>query len=127
MNRMIVVNLLHLIYLENEKLMKILKVKGNTYCIDSGMTYIPFYKIGDTEIIMLDSGWATGERAGITQLFETNNLSVVGIINTHSHIDHSGNNAFLKAEYNCTIAMSEVEAHISIITPDENHCKKMED
>jgi glyoxylase-like metal-dependent hydrolase (beta-lactamase superfamily II) len=92
--------------------MEIIKVKGNTYCIDTGMTYIPFYKISDTEIIMLDSGWATGERSGITQLFEENDLNVVGIINTHSHIDHSGNNAFLKAKYNCTIAMAAVEAHI---------------
>jgi hypothetical protein len=42
--------------------LKILEVKGNTYCIDTGMTYIPFYKINENEIIMLDSGWAKGEK-----------------------------------------------------------------
>ena len=35
--------------------MKIKKIKGNTFCIDTGMTYRPFYKINDEEIILLDS------------------------------------------------------------------------
>ena len=30
-------------------------IKGSTYCIDTGMTYLPFYKITDTDIIMLDN------------------------------------------------------------------------
>jgi len=42
--------------------MEIKEIKGNTFCIDTGMTYIPFYKLNDEEIIMLDSGWKEGER-----------------------------------------------------------------
>jgi hydroxyacylglutathione hydrolase len=90
--------------------MEIVKVKGNTYCIDTGMTYIPFYKINDEEIIMLDTGWAKGEREGIVSLLESNNFKVAGIINSHAHIDHVGNNTFLKDKYNCTIAMPAYEA-----------------
>jgi len=95
-----------------EHSMEIVKIKGNTFCIDTGMTYIPFYKINEEEIIMLDTGWAKGERDGIVNLLESNNFTVSGIINSHSHIDHVGNNAFLKAKYNCTIAMASYEALI---------------
>jgi len=92
--------------------MEIKKIKGNTFCIDTGMTYIPFYKINDEEIIMLDSGWAKGERERIDELLEKNNFKVVGIICSHAHIDHIGNNAYLKEKYNCIIAMSTCEALI---------------
>jgi len=90
--------------------MQIKEIKGNTFCIDTGMTYIPFYKINDEEIIMLDSGWAKGEREGINELMEKNSFKVVGIICSHAHIDHIGNNAYLKKKYNCIIAMSAYEA-----------------
>lgn len=93
--------------------MEIKKVKGNTFCIDTGMSYIPFYKINDKEIIMLDSGWDK-EREGIDQLLEKNNFKVVGIISSHAHKDHIGNNLYLKSKYNCIIAMSSYEAYICI-------------
>ena len=92
--------------------MEIKEIKGNTFCIDTGMLYIPFYKINQKEIIMLDSGWAKGEREGIDEILEKNNLVVVGIICTHAHVDHVGNNAYLKEKYNCIIAMPAYEALI---------------
>jgi len=90
--------------------MQIKKIKGNTFCITTGMTYIPFYKINDKEIIMLDSGWAKGQRQGIDELLEKNNFKVVAIICSHAHIDHIGNNTFLKKKYKCIIAMPAYEA-----------------
>lgn len=92
--------------------MKIIEIKGNTFCINTGMTYIPFYKINKEEIIMLDSGWSEGEKKGIDELLSKNNFRVVAIICTHAHIDHVGNNAFLKKKYNCIIAMPTYEALI---------------
>ncbi|MBV4418957.1 MBL fold metallo-hydrolase [Clostridium tyrobutyricum] len=85
-------------------------IKGNTFCIDTGMTYIPFYKINYNEIIMLDSGLKIGERKRINDFLEQNNLKIVAIICSHAHIDHIGNNAYFKEKYNCIIAMSECEA-----------------
>ena len=92
--------------------MDILKVKGNTYCIDTGMTYIPFYKINDEEIIMLDTGWEKGERKGIEEVLEKNNFKVTAILNSHAHIDHIGNNTYFRDKYNSIIAMSAYEAII---------------
>lgn len=92
--------------------MDILNVKGNTYCIDTGMTYIPFYKINDEEIIMLDTGWKKGEREGIEEVLESNNFKVTAILNSHAHIDHIGNNSYFKDKYNSIIAMSAYEALI---------------
>ena len=37
--------------------MDIIKVKGNTYCIDTGMTYLPFYKLNNQDIILIDTGF----------------------------------------------------------------------
>jgi len=90
--------------------MKIREIKGNTFCIETGMTYIPFYKINEEEIIMLDSGWAKGQREGIDEILEKNNFKVVGIICSHAHIDHIGNNTHLKKKYKCIIAMPAYEA-----------------
>ncbi len=90
--------------------MDIIQVKDNTYLIDTGMTYIPFYKISEKEIIMLDTGWAAGERKGIQEALDREALIVAGIISSHAHVDHIGNNNYLKEKYNCVIAMHEVEA-----------------
>lgn len=92
--------------------MDIIKIKDNTFCIDTGMAYIPFYKINHEEIIMLDSGWAKGDREGIDELLEKNNFKVAAIICSHGHIDHVGNNEYLKEKYNCVIAMPAYEALI---------------
>ena len=67
-------------------ILDILKVKGNTYCIDTGMTYIPFYKIDSERIIMLDTGWKSGEIKGIVGIIEKNNFKVSAILNSHAHI-----------------------------------------
>lgn len=93
--------------------MNIKQIKGNTFCIDTGMSYIPFYKVSDREIIMLDSGWNRGgEPEGIKEVLEKNKFKVLGIICSHVHTDHIGNNAYLKRKYKCTIAMPSYEAFI---------------
>ena len=92
--------------------MEIRQVKGSTYLIDTGMTYIPFYKIDDKSVILLDSGWAKGEREGLQQLLSAHGLTVAGILCSHAHIDHIGNNAYFKQQYGCVIAMPALEALI---------------
>lgn len=92
-------------------MMTIKHVTGNTYCIDTGMTYIPYYLMDDNNIIMLDTGWEK-ERSQIEELLDENNYHIKGIICSHSHIDHIGNNQYFKDKYGASLAMSRDEAHI---------------
>lgn len=92
--------------------MQIIKVKGNTFCIDTGMTYIPFYKINEKDIVMIDTGLAEGERRELDKLLEKNSFNIVGIICSHAHIDHIGNVGYFKEKYRCKVAMPETEAFI---------------
>lgn len=89
--------------------MKIKHIKGRTFYIDTGMTYLAFYKVNDEKIIMLDTG-TKQERKGIEKLLEENGFKVVGILCTHSHVDHAGNNAYFKEKDHSIIAMPEQEA-----------------
>lgn len=91
--------------------MKLIHVKDNTYCIDAGMSYIPLYKLNEKDIILLDTG-TIDEKEILEEVFEQNNFNVKGIICSHGHPDHVGNNQYFKKKYNCPIAMPEFEAQI---------------
>lgn len=91
--------------------MKLFKVKDNTYCIDVGDTYIPLYKINEKDIILLDSGHIL-ERKIIESVIEENGFNLKGIISSHGHPDHVGNNQYFKKKYNCLIAAPMYEALI---------------
>lgn len=91
--------------------MEIIKVKGNTYCIDTGMTYLPFYKLNNQDIILMDSGFQR-ELDGIEEVLDRNNLRIKAIISSHAHLDHIGNNSYFKEKYSCKIVMSKDEAFL---------------
>lgn len=91
--------------------MEIIKVKGNTYCLDMGMTYLPFYKLNDQDIILIDTGFKK-ECRDIEKLLETNKLRIKTIICSHTHPDHIGNNSYFKEKYKCKIAMTRDEAFL---------------
>lgn len=104
--------------------MRIIKIRGNTFCIDTGMTYIPFYKVSENNIVMIDTGLYKGERGELDRLLEENSFNIVGIICSHAHIDHIGNASYFKEKYKCPVAMSETEAFIcsSIINFKMYYC-----
>lgn len=91
--------------------MNIIKVKGKTYCIDLGMSYVVFYKLNENDIILLDTG-AIDEREILETALQENNLNVKGIICSHGHPDHVASNQYLKEKYNCIIAAPLYEAQI---------------
>lgn len=91
--------------------MNLKHIQGNTFYIDAGFLLIPFYKINDKEIILLDSGLES-EQKDLDCLLQKNDLRVAGIISSHAHQDHTGNNDYFQKKYGCEIAMSEYEAMI---------------
>ncbi len=91
--------------------MKAVKVKGNTYCIDVGAAYIPFYKINEKDIILFDTG-SLHERKTLESVLEENDFNVKAVINSHTHPDHVASNQYLKEKYNCIIAAPMFEAQI---------------
>jgi hydroxyacylglutathione hydrolase len=104
--------------------MQIIQVRENTFCIDTGMTYIPFYRVSENNIVMIDTGLAKGERGELDRLLEENSFNIVGIICSHAHIDHIGNASYFKEKYKCPVAMSETESFIcsSIINFKMYYC-----
>ncbi|NTW72622.1 MAG: MBL fold metallo-hydrolase [Eubacteriaceae bacterium] len=92
--------------------MELIHVKGNTFCIDVGGSLLPLYKISEKEAILIDSGRPDKERELVQGALQENNISISGIISTHAHIDHVGNNGFLQRKYGSKIAMPLYEAGI---------------
>lgn len=92
--------------------MKIHKIKGNTYYFETKYAYMPIYKINENEIIMLDSGLYDTDQKVIKELISQYKFIVKAVICTHAHIDHVGNNFWLKEEYDTEIIMPEYESMI---------------
>ncbi|MBA5850186.1 MBL fold metallo-hydrolase [Clostridium sp. cel8] len=90
--------------------MLINNIKGRTFYIDTKIADVPFYKVNEKEIILLDSGLAEGGREIINKFLSETGFKVSGIICTHAHVDHVGNNAYLKEKYKSSIAMPSYEA-----------------
>ena len=90
-------------------------VKGNTWVWEGYAALMPLYMVGDKEAILIDTGYATQDREGLTKLFDEV-LTLRGIICTHAHFDHSGNVRFLSRRYGVPVAASLIEAGIAVNT-----------
>jgi len=91
--------------------MQIFNIKGNTYYFKTSYADIPFYKLNDNEIIMLDSGLYE-EAKTVQDVLNEYNFTVKAVICTHAHIDHVGNNSWLREKYGAEIIMPENESMI---------------
>ena len=91
--------------------MKVKQVKGNTYCIEAAISYIPFYKLNKKDIVLIDTG-EPSDRKLLESVFEDYDLNIKGILCSHGHPDHIGNNQYFKDKYGCIIAMPMFEALI---------------
>lgn len=87
---------------------KLINIKNNTYYIKSELN-IGLYTANGKDCILIDTGYAGPMTDSLLKLLEENNLNVIGIINTHSHIDHIGGNSALQRKYNCKIAAPRIE------------------
>lgn len=87
---------------------ELVQVARNTYYINSPA------KIGlyvDTDgVYLIDSGNDKEAGRKIRQILDKNNWKLKAILNTHSHADHIGGNAYLQKQTGCKIYCSQIEA-----------------
>ena len=90
--------------------MEIYNIKGNTYYFETKYSYIPFYKLNEIDIVMLDSGYYGTDDKIIKELILKYNFKILAVICSHAHLDHVGNNFWIQKKYNAEIIMSDSES-----------------
>ena len=94
----------------DHKIMELEHVKGNTYVLKSWLC-VPLYKVSETTCILLDTA-LPAQRGDLQRILDEHGLTCVGVINSHAHLDHAGNNRYFQEEYGAEIAMSLGEAGV---------------
>lgn len=87
--------------------MELEQVKGNTWVLKS-WELIPLYKIDETHCVLLDTGYYD-QREELEAALKAANLTPVGILGSHAHIDHMGSYAYFQRK-GVSLAMSLGEA-----------------
>ena len=90
--------------------MKLSQVRGNTW-IAEGMELIPFYKVDQRRVILLDTGLKQ-EREELEASLLQAGLTPAGILCSHAHVDHCGSNAYFQQKYRIPVALTLPEAGI---------------
>ena len=97
--------------------MELRHVYGRTYAAVGATALMPVYKLTDTDIVLMDTGYAKLDRSALTNLVEDNGFRLRGILCSHAHFDHTGNVRYLQQRYGCQAAAQIIEAGISV-NPD---------
>lgn len=97
--------------------MELRHVYGNTYAAVGATALMPVYKLTDTDIVLMDTGYARLDRSALVNLIEGNGFRLRGIICSHAHFDHTGNVRYLQQRYGCQAAAQIIGAGISV-NPD---------
>ena len=88
--------------------MNIQTLTNQTKVLTTQFANVGIFYLNDKEVILIDTGHIH-EALDLCQYFQSNHLEVIGIINTHGHIDHVGANFKLQEIYNCKIVMPYVD------------------
>lgn len=96
--------------------MELRHVYGRTYAAVGATALMPVYKLTDTDIVLMDTGYAKLDRSALTNLVEDNGFRLRGILCSHAHFDHTGNVRYLQQRYGCQAAAQIIEAGISVNT-----------
>lgn len=97
--------------------MELQHVYQNTYVAVGTTALIPLCKLNETDIVLLDTGYARLDRSALTNLIDGNGFRLKGIICSHAHFDHTGNTRYFQERYGCPAAAQIIEAGISV-NPD---------
>lgn len=97
--------------------MELRHVLGRTWVAEASTALLPIYRVTDADMILIDTGYAKLDRAGLTALIEDSGFHLRGIICSHAHFDHSGNVRYLQQRCGAKTAAHIIEAGISV-NPD---------
>ncbi len=97
--------------------MELRHVLGRTWVAEASTALLPIYRVTDTDIILIDTGYAKLDRTRLTALIEDRGFHLRGIICSHAHFDHSGNVRYLQQRCGAKAAAHIIEAGISV-NPD---------
>lgn len=88
--------------------MKLTHILGNTWAIEAD-ELIPFYKLDQERVILLDTGLEE-EREAIEQTLLDNHLTPAGVLCSHAHVDHCANSGYFQKKYHIPVALTAPEA-----------------
>ena len=88
--------------------MKLTQVKGNTWVLE-GLEFIPLYRLDGGRCILMDTGLAQ-EREELEQTLLDHGLAPAGVLCSHAHVDHGGNNRYFQEKYHIPVALTSREA-----------------
>lgn len=97
--------------------MEMLHVLGNTYAAVGSTALLPIYKLNERDIVLIDTGYAKLDRAGLVNLLDGSGLVPKYVLCSHAHFDHTGNVRYLQERYGAEAILSLIEAGISV-NPD---------
>ena len=97
--------------------MEMLHVLGNTYAAVGNTALLPIYKLNERDIVLIDTGYAKLDRAGLVNLLDGSGLVPKYVLCSHAHFDHTGNVRYLQERYGAKAILSLIEAGISV-NPD---------
>ena len=93
--------------------MKLIKINGNTYFLPAP-TNIGVYLFKDKYTLLIDTGNNNQQARKINEALQSNGMNVKYIINTHSHADHCGGNAFFDNHYPGSTFLTSEETKLFI-------------
>ena len=97
--------------------MDLIHVLGDTYAAVGSTALLPIYKLNERDIVLIDTGYAKLDRAGLVNLLDGSGLVPKYVLCSHAHFDHTGNVRYLQERYGAEAILSLIEAGISV-NPD---------
>ncbi len=90
--------------------MNVKQLGAQTYVVESPVN-VGIYVLNDKDVCLIDTGNSKDFGKKIAKLLEEHNWNLKYIINTHSHADHIGGNAYLQGKYHCEIYAERTESY----------------
>jgi len=87
---------------------ELIQLTQNSFYMDCPAK-VGFYKIGETEVVLIDSGSDKDAGKKVKKILDANGWTLKAIYNTHSHADHIGGNQYLQSQTGCKIYALGIE------------------